>query len=158
VLSEQQKDSYCKKLIEQIELCQETEIVISDDGLLYHGQNLNEAKLIVPETLILPIIKMQGIKRTRYLLKLYYFWPTLNRDVERYVKECNSCAKFKVGRNPTAPLGQLPETTAPFELTSIDICGPHPDTRRGNRYLLTYMTISPDTPRRFPSLDRTRRL
>jgi hypothetical protein len=48
--------------------------------LLYHGQTLDEAKLIVPETLILPIIKMhhskvfaghQGIKRTRDLLKLY---------------------------------------------------------------------------------------
>jgi hypothetical protein len=90
VLSEQQKDSYCKKLIKQIKLGQETEIVISDDGLLYHGRTLDEAKLIVPETLIPPIIKMhhdklfaghQGIKRTRDSLKLYCFWPTLNRDV-----------------------------------------------------------------------------
>jgi transposase InsO family protein len=156
VLSEKQKDSYCKKLIEQIKLGQQTEAVIGDDGLLYHGQTLDEAKLIVPETLILPTIKMhhdkvfaghQGIKRTRDLLKLHYFWPTLNRDVERYVKECDSCAKFKVGRNPTAPLGQLPETTVPFELTSMDICGPYPETRRGNRYLLTvidYFTRYPE--------------
>jgi transposase InsO family protein len=148
VLSEQQKYSYCKKLIEQIKLGQETEVVISNDGLLYHGQTLDEAKLIVPKTLILRIIKMhhdkvfaghQGILRTRDLLKLYYFWPTLNRDVERYVKECDSCAKFKVGRNPSAPLGQLPETTVPFEQTSMDICGPYPETRLGNRYLLTFM-------------------
>jgi transposase InsO family protein len=55
------------------------------------------------------------------------------------VKQCNSCAKFKPGRQPTAPVGELPETNAPFELVSIDICGPYPETKRGNRYLLTFV-------------------
>jgi transposase InsO family protein len=63
----------------------------------------------------------------------------MNPDIERYVRRCNSCAKFKAGRKPTAPLGELPETRAPFELVSIDICGPYPETRRGNRYLLTFV-------------------
>ena len=81
----------------------------------------------------------QGIKRTRDLLKLHYYWPNMNRDVEAYVKECESCSKLKVGKNPTAPLGELPETSYPFELTSLDICGPYPETKRGNRYLLTFI-------------------
>jgi len=63
----------------------------------------------------------------------------MNRDVETYVKECESCSKLKGGKNPTAPLGELPETSYPFELTSLDIFGPYPETKRGNRYLLTFI-------------------
>jgi transposase InsO family protein len=46
---------------------------------------------------------------------------------------------MKAGRQPLAPLGELPETTFPFEMISIDISGPYPETRRGNRYLLTFI-------------------
>jgi hypothetical protein len=79
------------------------------------------------------------VKRTRALIKPNYFWPIMDRDVETYVMQCESCAKFKAGRHPTAPLGELPETTSPFEMASIDICGPYPETKRGNRYLLTFI-------------------
>jgi hypothetical protein len=61
------------------------------------------------------------VKRTRDLIKLNYFWPSMNQDIENYVQQCDSCAKFKAGRQPTALLGELPETTAPFELASVDI-------------------------------------
>ena len=63
----------------------------------------------------------------------------MSGDVEKYVKECDSCSRYKSGRNPIAPLGELPETSSPFELTSIDICGPYPETKKGNRYLLTFI-------------------
>jgi transposase InsO family protein len=63
----------------------------------------------------------------------------MNRDVEAYVKECESSSKLKVGKNPTAPLGELPETSYTFELTSLDIYGPYPEKKQGNRYLLTFI-------------------
>jgi transposase InsO family protein len=47
--------------------------------------------------------------------------------------------QLKVGKNPTPPLGELPETSYPFELTSLDICGPYPEPKQGNRYLLTFI-------------------
>ena len=72
-------------------------------------------------------------------MKLRYYWPNMKRDVEDYVKQCESCSKHKVGKNPTAPLGELPETSYPFELTSLDICGPYPEMKRVNRYLLTFV-------------------
>lgn len=121
---------------------------VSDDGLLYVGSNAENGKLVVPNKLIHPVIEMhhdkvcsghQEAKRTRDLMKLNYFWPNMDRDVEKYVRQCESCAKFKGGRHPTAPLGELPETTSPFEMTSIDICGPYPETKKGNRYLLTFI-------------------
>jgi hypothetical protein len=79
----------------------------STDGLLYKGDKLNKAKLVVPEALIRPVIQMhhekvfaghQGIKRTRDLLKLHYYWPNMNRDVEKYVKQCESFPILRLGR------------------------------------------------------------
>jgi hypothetical protein len=46
---------------------------------------------------------------TQKLIKLHYYWPTLNRKVDDYVKRCDWCARVKVGRNPMAPLRELPE-------------------------------------------------
>jgi transposase InsO family protein len=63
----------------------------------------------------------------------------MDKEIEIYVQQCESCARLKGDRHPTAPLGELPETTAPFELTSIDICGPYPETKKGNKYLLTFI-------------------
>jgi hypothetical protein len=74
----------------------------------------------------------------------------MNRDVEEYVKECESCSKLKDGKNPTAPLGELPETSYPFELISLDICGPYPEKKRRNRYLLTFINHLVNNRRRFP--------
>jgi hypothetical protein len=144
VLEEQRKDTYYRGRMEDIEVQRELGFVLSTDGLLYKGNKLSDAKLVVPETLIRPVIQMhhdkvfaghQGIKRTRDLLKLHYYWPNMNKDVEEYVKECESWSKLKVGKNPTASLGDLPETSHP----SVDICGPYPETKRENRYLLTFI-------------------
>jgi transposase InsO family protein len=148
VFTTQQQDAYCKELITKVQAGIGSDYLISEDGLLYVGPDLEHAKLVIPEKLRQPIIKAhhdkvfaghQGMKRTRDLVKLNYFWPNMNRDIDNYVKQCDSCAKFKAGRQPTAPLGELPETASPFELASIDICGPYPETRRGNRYLLTFI-------------------
>ena len=76
--------------MEEIKAQQESGFELSTDGLLYKGDKLSEAKLVVPETLVREVIQMhhkvfaghQGIKRTRDLLKLHYYWPNLNRDVE----------------------------------------------------------------------------
>jgi len=99
MLEEQRKDSYCRGRLEDRAAQQESGFILSTDGLLYKEDKYSEAKLVVPETLIRPIITMhhakvfaghQGIKRTRDLLKLHYCLPNMNRHVENYVKQCES--------------------------------------------------------------------
>jgi len=80
----------------------------------------------------------QGEKRTLSYLRLVYSWPSMTKDVEEYVLKCASCARMKGGRTPRAPLGELPETSDPMDMVSIDICGLYPITRRKNKYLLTF--------------------
>lgn len=52
----------------------------------------------------------QGEKRMLGSLQLNYYWPSMSKDMEKFIRECASCAKIKGGRVPTAPLGELPET------------------------------------------------
>jgi hypothetical protein len=146
----QQQDAYCKELITKARTDIESGYLISEDVLLYVGQDLGHARLVITEKLTRSIIKLhherffsghQSVKWTRDLIKLNYFWPNMDRDIDTYIKQCDSCAKFKAGRQPTAPLGELPDTTFPFEVTSIDICGPYPDTRRGYRSSYIYRSF-----------------
>jgi hypothetical protein len=58
------------------------------------------AKLVVPQKLTRSVIELhhdkvfaghQGVKQTRDLIKLNYFWPNMDRDIETYIKQCDSC-------------------------------------------------------------------
>jgi hypothetical protein len=51
VLEKQRKDAYCRGKVEDMEAQQALGFVLSTDGLLYKGDKLSEAKLVVPETL-----------------------------------------------------------------------------------------------------------
>jgi hypothetical protein len=73
VFTEQQKDPYCKEIMEKIRADPGSEFFVSDNGLLYMGQNLEGGRLVVPRKLIHPIIEMHhdkvfaghpGVKRT----------------------------------------------------------------------------------------------
>jgi hypothetical protein len=148
VFTAQQQDAHCKELVTIVRTGTEPGYLINENGLLYVGQELEHARLVVPAELTPFIIELhhdkvfaghQGLKRTFDLGNLNYFWSNIDRDIYLYVKQCDSCAKFKVGRQSSTPLGELPENTFPLEMASIDLCGPYPETRKGNRYLLTFI-------------------
>jgi len=52
---------------------------------------------------------------------------------------CNACQRRKEGREFVAPLGDVDQPSAPFEVTSMDITGPYVLTPRKNKYLLTFI-------------------
>jgi hypothetical protein len=45
----------------------------------------------------------------------------------------------KQGREYIAPLGDVRQPTYPFEINSMDLCGPYPLTPRKYKYLLTFI-------------------
>jgi len=62
VLEEHRKDAYCRGKVEDIKAQQELGFVFSADGLLYKGDKLNEAKLVVPEKLTRAVIRIHHDK------------------------------------------------------------------------------------------------
>lgn len=82
VFTAQQQDAHCMEIITKVRAGIEPGHVLSEDGLLYVGPELEHAKLFVPEQLKRSVLELhhdkvfaghQGTKRTRDLIKLNYF-------------------------------------------------------------------------------------
>jgi len=81
-----------------------------------------------------------GVKRTYDLISLNYWWPGMHNSLKDYVKMCDVCQRRKEEREFVAPLGDVDQPSAPFEITSMRITGPYVLTPRKNKYLLTFVT------------------
>ncbi|XP_056858293.1 uncharacterized protein LOC130507621, partial [Raphanus sativus] len=73
-----------------------------------------------------------GRDRTLHLVSISYFWPSLRKDVERFVERCHICQKAK-GRASNAGLYlPLPVPTQPWTDVSMDFVLGLPRTQRGH--------------------------
>ena len=71
-------------------------------------------------------------------------------DVKTWIKECDVCSSRKGPRNKQkAPL-QLYTVGAPMERIAIDIMGPLPVSKNGNKYLLVTMDYFSKWPEVYP--------
>jgi len=122
-------------------------LILDNQGAMYRRQQNGKHQLVVPETLIQEVIRENhdpifvahpGIQRTYRLVSLNYWWPSMRKSIENYVKKCDSCQRRKSTRKFIAPLGEVEEPTFPFQITSVDVTGPYPTTPRKNKYLFTF--------------------
>ena len=68
-----------------------------------------------------PLAGHFGIEKTRELIARKYFWETLRRDVESYVKGCDVCLSSKAVRHkPYGDLQSLPVPTHRWKDLSMD--------------------------------------
>jgi len=80
-----------------------------------------------------------GVKRTLCRLRQRVYWIGLRQDVQDWCRACRVCAaKRGPARKTRAPL-QLYQAGAPMERIAVDIAGPFPRTRKGNRFLCVAM-------------------
>ena len=77
-----------------------------------------------------------GLKTLRKVQRRTY-WVGWSNDVKDFVRKCTSCASFHRGKPPKQ--GYLANFTvgAPMERLGIDLTGPHPVSRKGNKYIVT---------------------
>ena len=60
----------------------------------------------------------------------------LAKYVPDFCRSCEKCQKFRHHRTPRAPMVPLPVVAEPFSRIAMDIVGPLPRSRSGNRYVL----------------------
>ncbi|KAJ1216080.1 hypothetical protein NDU88_003686, partial [Pleurodeles waltl] len=78
-----------------------------------------------------------GRSLTKRRLRQFYWWPGMDREVERMVSECVACGnsdKTRVLRQP--PLGCVQFPTQPWEKLALDFIGPVDKLGRRNRFLV----------------------
>jgi len=77
-----------------------------------------------------------GQQKTYQRLKQNYLWHEMSVDAKLYVKSCSVCNKSKKPNvKPKAGLGSY-HAGAPMEKVHIDMLGPLPESRIGNKYVL----------------------
>jgi transposase InsO family protein len=71
------------------------------------------------------------------LVKSRAWWPTMKRDLKRWISQCPHCQLAKTpSKTPSEPLHPL-EPVAAFSRWSLDFIGRLPETKNGNRWIIT---------------------
>jgi hypothetical protein len=80
----------------------------------------------------------RGMNRTYKALRSKYSWPNVKQEIEDYIRKCKSCQVNKVlGPQKKVPM-EITTANQPFEKCCLDIVGPLPETKKGNKYILTF--------------------
>ena len=70
------------------------------------------------------------------LVRAGYYWPTMQKDAEAYVRACDKCQRFNnIIRQPTEELTPL-TASWPFAQWGLDIMGPFPTAVRQLKFLV----------------------
>ena len=81
-----------------------------------------------------------GVTSTFNRLRLDFWWSNMWSDIQKYVRECESCQKFKQGAPQRASSGKVGgECPHPFHTVNLDIKGPLPRSRSGKTYIISWI-------------------
>lgn len=103
-------------------------------------QNIADEKLrriIINDFHMLPTGGHAGINRMYKNIRKYYFWNSLRKDIEEFVKRCDDCQRHKHSIITKQPLTITSTATCAFDTIFIDLVGPFEMDDSGNRYILT---------------------
>ncbi len=131
-------------------------------GLLYRkwspkprgGENGHQYKQLQCRALVLsiahdvPLAGHLGTNKTKGRILTSYYWPGIFGEIAKYCKTCEVCQKGQGRRHlRQAEMICMPIIPSPFQRIAMDVVGPLPRSRSGNKYVLTicdYATRYPE--------------
>lgn len=179
----QHEDSFCRFIIDELNKNKELQTRGGNNRLSvtnYRGRQIGDedefrflpngllttatGKIIVPSSKTKEILERYhdhklaghfGINKTTHSIRYKYFWPGMNKQIQRYIRNCLICAKRKAVTTCRAPLQPLPVTDYIWERVSMDIIGPLNETYKGNKYILVILEYSTRYAIAVPMKDQT---
>ena len=103
----------------------------------------------------LPTTGHLGCNSTYFMLRQHFFWKGMLKDVRKWIDACETCQKCKVGKNNSVGEHRSVLQTRPFEVVSIDLVGPFPETPNGNTFILTVLDHFSRYPLAIPIANKT---
>lgn len=99
--------------------------------------DLPTRQLILNDFHILPTGGHAGVNRLFNNIKKYYTWRGLHSDVEKFVRRCDDCQRYKHSIPHTEPLSITSTASTAFQKVFLDLVGPLETDINGNKYILT---------------------
>jgi hypothetical protein len=118
------------------------------DGILYRHCEVNSStfiQVVVPSSMKRDVlIQAHNVRTAGHLgqsktfkkIQRTYYWLGCRTEVQRWVKQCEACARKKSPSAKARAALQNSLVGAPLERVAVDIFGPLPRSRLGNRYIL----------------------
>lgn len=91
-----------------------------------------------------------GMNKTLDRIRSKFYWVHARSDVENWCRNCTVCAAVKGPRRRLRGPMQVYNVGAPFERIAVDIAGPYPESRKGNRYMLVVADYFSRWPEVYP--------
>ena len=93
-----------------------------------------------------------GIKKTLDRVSKSFFWPSMKKDITRYVKTCAVCQRTGKPNQviPKAPLRPIAALGEPFAEIVVDVVGPLPKSKSGHVYILIMIDLVSRYPEAIP--------
>ena len=149
----QQKDKFCKEIIEELSKgqLQSGQPYYQEEGILKRfvedGKQRFEA-IVLPQVLTGAVLQLaheglghNGSPRTYALIKRYYYWKGLKSMVKKHVQACRLCQEHNKHVVKFSKMNFEAEP-APMRFISMDLIGEfHPPSSKGNRYALTVICM-----------------
>ena len=76
------------------------------------------------------------VAKTLAKLKAKYFFKHMHTQCTKHIDGCQTCQEKDRGRRVKAPLGTLPKPWSAWHTVAVDVLGPLPQTRAGNKYVI----------------------
>ncbi|KAL5496713.1 hypothetical protein EMCRGX_G013057 [Ephydatia muelleri] len=97
-----------------------------------------------------------GRDKTIDKISARFFWKNMYEDIKKYVKECDVCQRM----NPkfvksNAKLHPVPVRAQVWHKVGIDLIGPLPETKKGNKYIVTLLDYFSKWPEACPIPNKT---
>ena len=80
-----------------------------------------------------------GPDRTAKQIQRRAYWVAWSKDVRTFIRGCEACARYTRSDAPHQGFLQAAPVGEPWERVAIDITGPHPVSKSGNRFILTVL-------------------
>lgn len=90
-----------------------------------------------------------GGRATIKLIGRRYFWPSMNKDIAQWTRQCTDCQQAKVSRHVITRPDVIPPPDGRFHHLHIDIIGPLPSSH-GFQYCVTVVDRFSRWPEAFP--------
>lgn len=148
----QTQDAFCQRIMAQLDQKQMEPRQPYDikENILYRYIKENEESfeaVVVPLTLLPYILKLihndaghNGSTRTYLLARRLYYWKGMKQDIQKYIRRCEACQRFNQNVVKYAQL-HFDVPKIPMEFISMDLIGPFPASKSGNKYALTVICM-----------------